>query len=423
MVGKQVVEGLLVVKVENFEIWSYFISFLAEDLELGHGIGITIISDSHKGLLDAVFDWLPNAEHRKYTRHVFVNFKKKFSGVQLQGLFWQAAGTTMESIFYNNMDQIKAITLEAYTYLSNTCSKNKTNHRNARRHKALYYTKIGRDEQKGYKLRRLNHTIYQKETKDIERTKKVLDSHSKWFLGARCIPCVHFVAAYLFLNKVHDEGVDHWYSQDRGGGKGSRRGRGQETGGIDEASGGRGQASGALGEASGALGEASGPLGEASGGRGQSNAARFQANTERSESSGGRGRARGRGGRGRGRGGRGRGRGVTTMLVDEEVSIHVKNAKEEKRIAAEKAIQEEFDEEVVSITPPKSASTMEECDTTYGQTQESIVDRGEPGWRLTKDVPTAEQSVSTQPSVAAIETTPKGKTIEADADEPPKLKK
>ncbi|GJV26022.1 hypothetical protein Tco_1378717 [Tanacetum coccineum] len=107
----------VVVKVENFENWSWFISLLAEDLELGHGIGITVLLDSHKGLLDPVSDWLPNAEHRKCTRHVFANFKKKFSGVQLQKLFWQATGTTMESIFYNNMDQIKAITPEAYTYL------------------------------------------------------------------------------------------------------------------------------------------------------------------------------------------------------------------------------------------------------------------------------------------------------------------
>ncbi|GKE82595.1 multidrug resistance-associated protein 5 [Tanacetum coccineum] len=29
------------------------------------------------------------------------------------------------------------------------------------------------------------------------------------------IPCVHYVAAYLFLNKEPDEGVDHWYSQER----------------------------------------------------------------------------------------------------------------------------------------------------------------------------------------------------------------
>ncbi|GKA51458.1 hypothetical protein Tco_0744654 [Tanacetum coccineum] len=34
------------------------------------------------GLLDVVSDWLPNAEHKKRTRHVFANFNKKFSGVQ-----------------------------------------------------------------------------------------------------------------------------------------------------------------------------------------------------------------------------------------------------------------------------------------------------------------------------------------------------
>ncbi|GJR05425.1 hypothetical protein Tco_0528409 [Tanacetum coccineum] len=87
---------------------------------------------------------------------------------------------------------------------------------------------------------------------------------------------------------------------------------------MGDASGGRGQASGGLGKESGALGEASG-------------------------------------GRARGRGGRGRGRGVTTMLVDKEEEIR-KNMEheymeqilikeEEKRIAAEKTIQEEFNEE------------------------------------------------------------------------------
>ncbi|GJT49372.1 hypothetical protein Tco_0975529 [Tanacetum coccineum] len=107
---------------------------------------------------------------------------------------------------------------------------------------------------------------------------------------------------------------------------------------------------------------------------------------------------------------------------------------EEKRIAAEKAIQKEFDEEAVRLTleeearyekenqdkirkdedseynqmwynhdisPPKSASTRVECGTAYVQTQESIA----------------------QPCVAATETTPQGKTIEADVVEPPKLKK
>ncbi|GJR71285.1 lipopolysaccharide-modifying protein [Tanacetum coccineum] len=106
-----------VAKVENNENWCWFLSLLQEDLELDHGIRITIISYSHKGLLDVVFDWLSNDEHMKCTRHVFANFKKKFYGVQLQRLFWLAAGTTVEQNFYNKMEQIKAIHLEAHDYL------------------------------------------------------------------------------------------------------------------------------------------------------------------------------------------------------------------------------------------------------------------------------------------------------------------
>ncbi|GKD46895.1 hypothetical protein Tco_1271540 [Tanacetum coccineum] len=36
------------------------------------GCGITIISDSHKGLIDDVNDWLPEAEHKKCTRHIYI---------------------------------------------------------------------------------------------------------------------------------------------------------------------------------------------------------------------------------------------------------------------------------------------------------------------------------------------------------------
>lgn len=60
---------------------------------------------------------MPHAEHRKCTRHVFANFKRKFSGVELQALFWQAASTTLENKFYTKMDEIKQLSPEAYDYL------------------------------------------------------------------------------------------------------------------------------------------------------------------------------------------------------------------------------------------------------------------------------------------------------------------
>ena len=68
------------------------------------------------GLLDAISEFLPNVEHRKCTRHVFANFKRKFSGVHLQRLFWQAASTTLEQHFYTKMDEMKILNPEAYDY-------------------------------------------------------------------------------------------------------------------------------------------------------------------------------------------------------------------------------------------------------------------------------------------------------------------
>ncbi|GJU69815.1 hypothetical protein Tco_1256074 [Tanacetum coccineum] len=74
----------------------WFLHLLNDDLSLNDGNGITIISDSHKGLIDAVNDWLPEAKHRKYTRHIYANFKKKYSRLQYQRIFWAAASCTLE---------------------------------------------------------------------------------------------------------------------------------------------------------------------------------------------------------------------------------------------------------------------------------------------------------------------------------------
>ncbi|GKD19960.1 hypothetical protein Tco_1209118, partial [Tanacetum coccineum] len=92
-------------------------ALLHDDLKLQQGTGLTLISDGHKGLHDAVRDWLPNLEHRKCTRYIYANFKKKFSGIQLQKLFWHAASCTVPQLFYSKMEEIKQINSEAYDYL------------------------------------------------------------------------------------------------------------------------------------------------------------------------------------------------------------------------------------------------------------------------------------------------------------------
>ncbi|GJW65916.1 splicing factor [Tanacetum coccineum] len=71
-----------VIKVENKNNWCWFMSLLCDDLDLQDGLGITIISDGHKGLIEAT-----------------------------------AASSTVEQNFLNHMDEIKRLDPEAYAYL------------------------------------------------------------------------------------------------------------------------------------------------------------------------------------------------------------------------------------------------------------------------------------------------------------------
>ncbi|GKA60182.1 MAK10-like protein [Tanacetum coccineum] len=69
-----------------------------------------------QGLLDVVHDCLPQAEHRKCTRHVYANFKKKYR-LQYQRLFWAATSCTLQQQFELIMDKIRQIDQTANDYL------------------------------------------------------------------------------------------------------------------------------------------------------------------------------------------------------------------------------------------------------------------------------------------------------------------
>lgn len=55
-------------------------------------------------------DLLPNVEHRQCARHIFANFRKKFTGLELKSLFWEAAMSTVKGDFPATMEKIKKIT-------------------------------------------------------------------------------------------------------------------------------------------------------------------------------------------------------------------------------------------------------------------------------------------------------------------------
>ncbi|GJU53116.1 zinc finger, PMZ-type containing protein [Tanacetum coccineum] len=87
------------------------------DLELGYGGGLTLISDGRKGLLEAVAGILPDSEHRQYARHIYANFKRKWSGLQYKRLFWGAAPCTVDQQFLLKMGQIKELDPSAQKWL------------------------------------------------------------------------------------------------------------------------------------------------------------------------------------------------------------------------------------------------------------------------------------------------------------------
>ncbi|GJU99751.1 pentatricopeptide repeat-containing protein [Tanacetum coccineum] len=67
-----------VVTVENKDNWSWFLDLLADNLEVPNGNGLTLISDKHKGLIEAVKEIIPLAEHRQCARHIYEGFRKQF---------------------------------------------------------------------------------------------------------------------------------------------------------------------------------------------------------------------------------------------------------------------------------------------------------------------------------------------------------
>lgn len=130
-----------VVKVENYENWTWFIQILMEELELSTGAGTTFISDQQKvcylslpllyydillsivviyyylllqGLLNAVAELAPMAVHRNCARHVFINWKKTNKGIVLKNLFWRIVRSTHMADFNKNLDALKAKDVSAY---------------------------------------------------------------------------------------------------------------------------------------------------------------------------------------------------------------------------------------------------------------------------------------------------------------------
>ncbi|KAH0673933.1 hypothetical protein KY284_025020 [Solanum tuberosum] len=98
-----------VVEYEKKETWTWFIKLLKEDLGLGDGEDLTLITDMQKGLIGAILNILPLAEHRMCARHILANWAKDWRGLQRKQQFWSIAKSTFESQLRKNVAKMKSL--------------------------------------------------------------------------------------------------------------------------------------------------------------------------------------------------------------------------------------------------------------------------------------------------------------------------
>nr|XP_043633238.1 uncharacterized protein LOC122604409 [Erigeron canadensis] len=69
------------------------------------------------GLIEAVKDMLPYEEHRHCARHIYENFRKRFSGLHFRSMFWAASKACYPVLFEKAMRDISLTDPLAYQYL------------------------------------------------------------------------------------------------------------------------------------------------------------------------------------------------------------------------------------------------------------------------------------------------------------------
>ena len=111
-----------IVDEENTTSWSWFIKKLRRHV-VPNREGITLISDRHRGLLNAVARYWEHPSlgvvgyHRYCLRHVRSNFNKKFSNTKLMDLVWRAGSCHQIRKFNVIMKEIETLKPEALTWL------------------------------------------------------------------------------------------------------------------------------------------------------------------------------------------------------------------------------------------------------------------------------------------------------------------
>nr|GEZ16703.1 transposase, mutator type [Tanacetum cinerariifolium] len=82
------------VEAETKSSWCWFLQCLGDDIDLHPNLNFAFISDRQKGIISAIKNVYPSAEHRYCLRHIHENMKQGWCGQAYKDLLWRAASAT-----------------------------------------------------------------------------------------------------------------------------------------------------------------------------------------------------------------------------------------------------------------------------------------------------------------------------------------
>ncbi|XP_058759822.1 uncharacterized protein LOC131633127 [Vicia villosa] len=112
-----------VVEAETKDSWEWFLHLLIEDLGALNQKAYGFISDQQKGLVPAIQGLSEHVEQRLCVKHLYGNWKKKHSGLELKEVMWATARATTVPQLERSMEKMKLLDEGAWKDMMNTLAK------------------------------------------------------------------------------------------------------------------------------------------------------------------------------------------------------------------------------------------------------------------------------------------------------------
>ncbi|KAK8689355.1 hypothetical protein V6N13_088076 [Hibiscus sabdariffa] len=222
--------AFVVVEVESESSWCWFLERLMSDFELNNSHHISFMTDRQKGLMEAVVELFPHAEHRTCVRHLYNNFKLggDHKGKSLKDQLWKAARATYVGEFEAAMSTLQMI-LEArdkpiITLVESIRSTlmQKIAKKSAEAEKLTdplcpkILAKLDNAIKQSHRCwpTRAGGSMYQVSCGHLDQHSVNMQTRTcscrKWQLTG--IPCIHAISVILLLEENHESYVDPCYS-------------------------------------------------------------------------------------------------------------------------------------------------------------------------------------------------------------------